>query len=463
MDRTGSTAIGKKSKYKITNLIAKGGMGTVYSCIDDRNNEYAIKFFPGSSPMVSCTEHGCDDYCAYRDKLIHEGHVLEQLALARIKNVIRFIDDAISTSPADYFYVMEKISGQELKDKIGFTDRDPNGKPLEQNEVIKISTQLLEIIDSLHKVNTIHRDLKPHNIMVKTDGSIILLDFGTAKQGSFSNLPPSTTQSGHSVIGTHGYSCHHTVLDGKLHPQCDLFSIGKILFTMITGKDARSVVYKQHATCRDSQIAYVLSTKAKNLIKTHSTKEFADFISQLDDPDHKIIHTASHALQLLQNVKPKTSSGRLGGIRPSAPRQAFITLEGRNYTLSQKTSGSLIGSIHDHHICEIQTRGLRCNKPHEGDNIFHGRNCPSGCRCHTNLAHFLPRHHVRIWKDPATGQWSIMNLVPDDPSGIRHANSNHYTMLDILKPYILQDDDEVALDYTAPPDQPSQTFSFHTH
>ena len=72
---------------------------------------------------------------------------------------------------------------------------------------------------------------------------------------------------------------------------------------MITGKDARSVVYKQVAACRDSPNAVVLSTKAKNLIKTHSTKEFADFISQLDDPDHKIIHTASHALQLLQNVK----------------------------------------------------------------------------------------------------------------------------------------------------------------
>ena len=65
---------------------------------------------------------------------------------------------------------------ESLKDKIGFTDRDPNGKPLEQNEVIKISTQLLEIIDSLHKVNTIHRDLKPDNVMVKKDGSIILLE-----------------------------------------------------------------------------------------------------------------------------------------------------------------------------------------------------------------------------------------------------------------------------------------------
>ena len=63
MDRTGSTVIGKRSKYKITNLIAKGGMGTVYSCIDDRNNEYAIKFFPGKSKPHECLVHHCVHIC----------------------------------------------------------------------------------------------------------------------------------------------------------------------------------------------------------------------------------------------------------------------------------------------------------------------------------------------------------------------------------------------------------------
>jgi len=456
MDQTGNTVIGKKSKYKITNLIAKGGMGTVYSCIDDRNNEYAIKFFPGKSPTTECFIHKHDDYCAYRDKLIHEGQVLNQLALSQVKNIIRFIDDAKSSIPDDYFYVMEKISGEELTDKI-------RKQKISETESIVFALELFEILDKLHKLNTIHRDLKPENILIKNDGSLVLLDFGTAKQGGFVNLPPATTDSGHSVIGTHGYTCHHSVIAGKLHPQCDLFSMGKILFSIITGQDARKPVYKEIRACRDSPSAVVFSPTAKKLINSSCSKQLADLIYQLDDPDHKIIHTASHALQILKNIKQNPTGQRLGGTRPLAPRQSFITLEGTDHTLSQKSSGSLIGSIHDHYNCEVQQQGMRCNKPHEGINIFHGRNCPSGCRCHTNLAHFLPRHHVRIWQDPNSKQFHIMNLTSDDPSAIQHASSNQWQMLDPFKPYVLQNDDEVALAYTTPPDPPPITFSFHLH
>jgi hypothetical protein len=56
-----------------------------------------------------------------------------------------------------------------------------------------------------------------------------------------------------------------------------------------------------------------------------------------------------------------------------------------------------------------------------------------------------------------------MNLTPDDPSAIQHASSNQWQMLDSFKQYVLQNDDEVALAYTTPPDPPPITFSFHTH
>ena len=63
--------------------------------------------------------------------------------------------------------------------------------PLSQNEIIKISTDVLHGLDFLHRQqpSIIHRDIKPGNIMLKKDGSAVLIDFGTAKQGWDSNVP----------------------------------------------------------------------------------------------------------------------------------------------------------------------------------------------------------------------------------------------------------------------------------
>ena len=79
------------------------------------------------------------------------------------------------------------------------------------------------------------------------------------------------------------------------------------------------------------------------------------------------------------------------------------------------------------------------------------------------MAHELPQHHVRIWQDPQTKDFKIMNLKPDDPSAILDQLTNQWKKLDSLKQYTLQHNDYVALAYTRPPDEPPIIFNFYTH
>jgi CHASE2 domain-containing sensor protein/tRNA A-37 threonylcarbamoyl transferase component Bud32 len=103
------------------------------------------------------------------------------------------------------------------------------GQLLQVEEVLEIIAQAAEALDLAHKRNIVHRDIKPANIMRTSEGQIKVMDFGIAK------LPSSTLTQDHSVLGTPAYMSPEQVRGEDLDGRSDLFSLGSILYELLTG------------------------------------------------------------------------------------------------------------------------------------------------------------------------------------------------------------------------------------
>ncbi len=165
-------------RYSVFKEIGSGGFGAVYLAEDMRfsgNNRVAIKKIPQ----------------------IGEQHVksfrLEADLLYNLKHPnLPKVSDCFQEDGAN-FIVMSYISGDDLAQLLG------QGKHFSINEVLEIADKVLDALEYLHSFTIFHRDIKPHNIKIDTDGKIFLLDFGTAK-GKFDETT-LTHQAGQSISG----------------------------------------------------------------------------------------------------------------------------------------------------------------------------------------------------------------------------------------------------------------------
>ncbi len=182
--------------------------------------------------------------------------------------------------------------------------------------------------------------------------------------------------------------------------------------------------------------------------------ELSELVNDMIDPEHNKIHTASDLIFKLTSLNA-TSTGsftpqRLQSQKYAAPTSnqyqhsqiSRIVLQGTEYKISNNPSGSLIGKVHDESMCSNTDNG--CNKQHEGNNIFIGWICPSGCRCNYNPSHMLDRHHMRIWKDNQ-GQVYAVNNDPNRRSAINRTGK--WVSMKHHQKELLKSHDQIALLY----------------
>lgn len=199
------------NRYQILEKLGEGGMGRVYKALDlELDRPIALKTIR--------TDKGKGAEVLKRFK--------QELVLARKithKNVVRIYD--LGEAEGMKFFTMELVDGQSLRDILR------EKKMLPVKEAADFMKQMLSGLAEAHGQGVVHRDLKPHNIMVDSRGTLRIMDFGIARTADTATL----TGSG-EMMGTPDYISPEQVKGETAGPPSDLFSCGVILYELLTGE-----------------------------------------------------------------------------------------------------------------------------------------------------------------------------------------------------------------------------------
>src|ERR1700733_2718735 len=217
--------------YQILGLLGEGGMGKVYRGLDTRlHRAVAIK--------ISAEQ--------FSKRFEQEARAISAL---NHPNICTLYDVGPN------YLVTELVEGETLRDWLEHTPA------LERR--LEIMRQVLEALRTAHCAGIVHRDLKPQNIMVRFDGYVKVLDFGLAKQlptarsASRETVAPSDASVPGQIVGTVAYMSPEQIQGHSVDQRSDLFSIGIILFEMLTGKHPwprASMVNSLHAILHDDPL-----------------------------------------------------------------------------------------------------------------------------------------------------------------------------------------------------------------
>jgi len=204
------------SHYKIIEEIGRGGMGVVYKARDVKLDRLvALKFLP---PQINSDEEE-------RKRFIHEAKAASALDHANICSVYEIGE----TLEGQLFIVMGFYEGKTLKELI--TGGARRTVPLPINDAIAIASQIAEGLKKAHGKGIVHRDLKPANIMLTDEGTVKIVDFGLAKLKGLTRLTKSGT-----TLGTVAYMSPEQAQGKEVDQRSDIWSLGVILYEMLTGK-----------------------------------------------------------------------------------------------------------------------------------------------------------------------------------------------------------------------------------
>lgn len=205
------------SHYQIVSQLGAGGMGVVYRAHDEQlDRDVAIKVLPAG--LLA------DD--AARNRFRREALALAKLNHPNIETVYEFGSD----NGVD-FLAMELIPGETLRDKLA-------AGSLSNREIERLGAQLAEGLAAAHAEGVIHRDLKPGNLMLTSDGRLKILDFGLARllQPAAEGDVSRTISETQAVSGTLPYMSPEQLKGLPADARSDIFAAGAVLYEMATGR-----------------------------------------------------------------------------------------------------------------------------------------------------------------------------------------------------------------------------------
>ncbi len=203
------------ANFRIESLIGRGGMSTVYLATDrDLERSVALKI---PHPRFL-------DNATFVKRFRREAKAMARL---RHPNIVQIY--SVGSHDEMPFFAMEYIQGQCLERLIR------RKGPLRLGTALDYISQIARAIDYAHKKGVIHRDIKPANVLVDSSGRLLMTDFGVSKL-----LSEQETQETHGFVGTPQYMSPEQCGQGTLDHRTDIYSMGAVLFEMLTGKPAFS-------------------------------------------------------------------------------------------------------------------------------------------------------------------------------------------------------------------------------
>jgi serine/threonine protein kinase/Flp pilus assembly protein TadD len=284
-------------RYEILAPLGKGGMGEVYRAKDTQlGREVAIKILP---------EHLAEDHLALK-RFEREARAVAALSHP---NILEIHDSG--TDQGVTYAVMELLEGETLRAQLG-------GSAIPWRKALDITVAVAEGLAAAHTKGVIHRDLKPENIFLTKDGRVKILDFGLARwtpvvsQEEVTEAPTKSqvTELG-AVIGTVPYMSPEQAEGDSLDAKSDIFSLGSILYEMVSGKrpfSGKNAAQTMAAILKDDPAKLVdIPTEVQRVIERCLEK----------NPDHRFhsAHDLAFALKDILNA-PAVVSPALGARHP---------------------------------------------------------------------------------------------------------------------------------------------------
>ena len=200
------------NRYRIIESLGSGGMATVYLAYDEvLDRDVALKVL----------SHRLTDDEEFVERFRREARIAAALSHPNIASV----HDLGETENGSYYMAMEYVPGGTLRDHI----RQKGALP--PSTAVVVALQVAQALKVAHAHGTIHRDIKPHNILLTEAGVVKVVDFGIARAAAFSEI----TREGH-VLGTEHYMSPEQAKGELVGPSSDLYSLGVVLYEMLTGK-----------------------------------------------------------------------------------------------------------------------------------------------------------------------------------------------------------------------------------
>lgn len=210
--------IGKQlGDYRIVDILGRGGMAHVYRGFDKKLQRYAaVKVIDAN--LLSSNESEDE----YRARFQREARAIAHLSHPNIVGVYQF-----GEAGTLYYMAMAFIEGRDLGHIL--KEMAETGAEMPTVNLIQIIRDISAALDHAHNQGVIHRDIKPSNIMVTRDGRAILTDFGLAL-----SVPEGSV--GNTFGSAHYIAPEQAISSAKAVPQSDLYSLGVVLYQMLTGK-----------------------------------------------------------------------------------------------------------------------------------------------------------------------------------------------------------------------------------
>lgn len=312
--RSGHDILGKQiDRYRIISPLGSGGMGEVFLAEDTKLfRKVALKLLPLQ-------------FAANHERKLRFEREARAVSALNHRNIITIHEiqeiDGLSIMATEF------VDGYTLSERIA-------EGPLYWKDAAAIGAQIASALNAAHSVGIIHRDIKPANIMIRTDGDVKVLDFGLAKltapKGESGSFDTRDHNAQNRVMGTIHYMSPEQALGGDLDTRTDIFSLGVVLYEMVTGE--RPFIGPSDAAVYNSIING--QPKPINDSTPEVPQEFADIVdlAMTKDRDHRF-RSAADLQSALRNLASGNSSGIAGrtstdrsGGRRLLPVFALVTL-----------------------------------------------------------------------------------------------------------------------------------------
>src|SRR5213082_3196148 len=197
-------------RYRIVRKLGTGGMANVYLAEDEvLGRRVAIK--------ILNDRHAGDDQFVERFR-----REAKNAASLSHPNIVSIYDRG--EAEGTYYIAMEYLDGRSLKELILSRGDAPIAV------VVEYARQILSALRLAHRHGIVHRDIKPHNVLVDGEGRVKVTDFGIARAGA-----SQMTEAG-SIVGTAQYLSPEQARGGDVDQRSDLYSLGVVLYELLTGK-----------------------------------------------------------------------------------------------------------------------------------------------------------------------------------------------------------------------------------